>query len=70
MERDEKIQGLLTGLNEVFEFMKQAEPLNNIDLHKKNLTALAQQAADCGYFITSYAKNKNFCKHVSINISC
>ncbi|KAI9571696.1 hypothetical protein HD554DRAFT_1808801 [Boletus coccyginus] len=60
--RDERIIGLAGVMSDVFEFVHDAEPLKAIERHMKAITLLTQQVTECGYFITEYAKQKNFCQ--------
>jgi len=67
VERDNNIQALLVTMDEVYAFVNDTEPLERIESHRQILTRLAQQTIDCGYFICSYAKDKNFCMVVHLN---
>ena len=49
-------------MSDVLTFVHDAEPLKAIKVHIKTITLLLQQVAECGYFITEYAKQKNFCQ--------
>lgn len=46
-------------------FVHDAEPLKAIQSHSKLVTLLIQQVTECGYFVTEYAKQKNFCESPS-----
>ena len=60
--RDEQIIRLAGTMSDVFTFVQDAEPLKTIKEHIKTITLLLQQVTECGYFITEYAKQKNFCQ--------
>ena len=49
-------------MSDVLAFVHDAEPLKTIKEHIKTITLLIQQVTECGYFITEYAKQKNFCQ--------
>jgi len=49
-------------MSDVFAFVSDAEPLKAVKAHIKTITLLIQQVTECGYFITEYAKGKNFCQ--------
>ena len=49
-------------MSDVWTFVHDAEPLKAIKEHIKTITLLIQQVTECGYFITEYAKQKNFCQ--------
>ena len=59
--RDDKIIRLAGTMSEVFAFVHDAAPLKSIKQHIKSITLLIQQVTECGYFITEYTKQKNFC---------
>ena len=60
--RDEQVIRLAGTMSDVFTFVHDAEPLKAIKQHIKTITLLLQQVTECGYFITEYAKQKNFCQ--------
>ena len=49
-------------MSDVFAFVHDAEPLKAIEGHTKAVTLLIQQVTECGYFITEYIKQQNFCQ--------
>lgn len=59
--RDDQIIRLAGKMSDVFTFVQDADPLKTIEAHKKTITPLLQQVAECGYFIAEYTKQKNFC---------
>ena len=59
--RDDQIIRLAGTMSDVFTFVRDAEPLKAIKEHIKTITLMIQQVTECGYFITEYAKQKNFC---------
>ena len=60
--RDHNIIRLAGIMSDVFTFLQDAEPLKTIMAHNKTITLLVQQVTECGYFITEYAKQKDFCE--------
>ncbi|KAH0826228.1 hypothetical protein J3R83DRAFT_5686 [Lanmaoa asiatica] len=60
--RDDHIIRLAGKMNDVFAFVQDADPLKVVKAHRKTITPLLQQVTECGYFITEYAKQKNFCQ--------
>jgi hypothetical protein len=59
-ERDEKVQRLVLVMDDIYAFISEADSLNKIESHRLILARMAQQTVECGYFITSYAQDKNF----------
>ena len=49
-------------MSDVLTFVHDVDPLKAINKHIKTITLLIQQVTECGYFITEYAKQKNFCQ--------
>ncbi|TDL24682.1 hypothetical protein BD410DRAFT_718554 [Rickenella mellea] len=58
-DRDDRIQQLYEIMDNVYAIVIQAET-SEIESHKKVIGCMVRQTTECGYFITSYAKNKNF----------
>ncbi|KAJ7635140.1 hypothetical protein FB45DRAFT_790699 [Roridomyces roridus] len=54
IERDQSVQSLALTMYDVYEFICEAEPLKQIESHKRIIAQLMQQTTDCGYFITDY----------------
>lgn len=65
-ERDKRITDLASTMSDAFTFVQDAEPLSAIKVHIKIVTLLIQQVTECGYFITEYTKQKNFCQSSSV----
>ena len=61
-DRDEHVVRLAGIMSDVFTFVDEAEPLKAIKAHVKTITLLIQQVTECGYFITEYTKQRNFCR--------
>lgn len=57
MQRDINILLLVDAMDDVYDFVKEAEPLRTIKSHEKVITVLAQQTIECGYFISAYCKD-------------
>ena len=66
-DRDDRIVRLAGMMTNVFAFVEDAEPLKKIKAHIKTITLLMQQVTECGYFITDYAKRKNFCQSLPLS---
>jgi hypothetical protein len=61
MDRDTKVKDLVETMNDVFAFVKAAEPLRKIESHEKIVLLMTQQVTDCAYFIGHYAEDTSFC---------
>jgi hypothetical protein len=48
-------------MDDVYSFVKEAEPVKKIESHGRIVALMAQQTTECAYFIRDYAKNKSFC---------
>ena len=59
--RDDRIIRLVETMRDVFSFVEDAEPLKAVEAHREPIKLLIQQVTECGYFITEYAKQRNFC---------
>ncbi|EPQ56333.1 hypothetical protein GLOTRDRAFT_128279 [Gloeophyllum trabeum ATCC 11539] len=58
---DQKIQDLVSTINEVFTFAQEAQALpDKYKQQKKTITVMLQQAVECGYFIEGYVGTGNF----------
>jgi hypothetical protein len=60
MDRDNKIQDLINTINDIYAFMREAKPVENIHSHAKILAVIAKQTTECAYFIQGYAETKSF----------
>ena len=60
--RDDAINRLARTMSDVFAFVEDAEQLKRVNTNVKTITLLIQQVTECAYFITEYAKQKNFCQ--------
>ena len=60
-DRDSSIQQLYKIMGNVYAIVNEAKPLK-IQSHKLVIARMVQQTIDCGYFVCSYAQNKNFCR--------
>jgi hypothetical protein len=63
--RDKRIIQLAATMKDVFSFLDDAEPLKAINTHIRTMTLLLQQVTECAFFITGYAKQKDFCQSSS-----
>jgi hypothetical protein len=59
-KRDQRIQDLVGMMDDIYAFITAADSLKKIESHKVILARMAQQTVECGYFITSYAQDRNF----------
>ena len=48
-------------MDDIYSFVKEAEPLKKIKSHARIVALMAQQTTECAYFIRDYALNKCFC---------
>jgi hypothetical protein len=60
-DRDRNVERLYEIMGNVYAIVNEAKPLK-IQSHKLVIARMVQQTIDCGYFICSYAQNKNFCR--------
>ncbi|TDL21539.1 hypothetical protein BD410DRAFT_867429, partial [Rickenella mellea] len=58
-DRDDHIKQIYKIMDGIYANVIQAEA-SKIESHKQVIACMAQQSIACGYFITSYAKDKNF----------
>ncbi|TDL20643.1 hypothetical protein BD410DRAFT_871159, partial [Rickenella mellea] len=58
-DRDDRIQRLYKIMDDVYTNVIEAES-SRIESHTQLIAVMSRQTIECGYFITSYAKNKNF----------
>ena len=49
-------------MSDILTFVHDTDPLKAVKEHIETITLLIQQVTECGYFITEYAKQKNFCQ--------
>ncbi|EIN12158.1 hypothetical protein PUNSTDRAFT_130427 [Punctularia strigosozonata HHB-11173 SS5] len=68
VELDRSIYDLLDTIQDVYEFVEEAGPLNDVLSARDVLVALAQQTTECGYFIRDYAKDKDFATRMASNV--
>lgn len=52
-------------MSDVLAFVEDADPLKMVEAHSKAIKLVIQQVTECGYFITEYAKQNNFCEYSS-----
>ncbi|KAJ4484499.1 hypothetical protein C8R41DRAFT_958545 [Lentinula lateritia] len=60
MERDNNIISLAEAMDDAWAFVKEAEPLSQMNSRTNIINHLAQQTTDCGYFISAYCGNKSW----------
>jgi len=60
VDRDICIVHLVEVMDDVYSFVKEAEPVKKIESHSRIVALMAQQTTECAYFIRDYAMNKNF----------
>src|SRR6266550_1495782 len=61
VDRDGCIVRLVEIMDDVFSFVKEAEPMKKIESHGPIIERLSQQATECAYFIRDYAMNESLC---------
>ncbi len=66
VDRDSCIVRLVEIMDDVFSFVKEAEPIKKIESHGPIIGLMSQQATECAYFIRDYATNKSLCRSSSI----
>jgi hypothetical protein len=62
VDRDSCIIRLVEIMDDVYSFVKEAEPMKKIESHGRIIALMAQQTTECAYFIRDYAMNKSFCR--------
>ncbi|KIM79211.1 hypothetical protein PILCRDRAFT_74639, partial [Piloderma croceum F 1598] len=60
VDRDNHIVHLVEVMDDVYSFVKEAEPIKRIESHGRIIALMAQQTTECAYFIRDYAMNKSF----------
>lgn len=65
IDRDSCIARLVEIMDDVYSFVKEAEPMKKIESHGLIISLMAQQTTECAYFIRDYAMNKGFCGSTS-----
>lgn len=73
VNRDSCIIRLVEVMDDVFSFVKEAEPIKKIESHRPIIELMSQQATECAYFIRDYAMNKSLCRssstpHVGVSL--
>lgn len=56
------MKGLLESMNYAYDFVSAAEALETIQARSAVIENLAQQTAECAYFIHDYAAQRSFCE--------
>ncbi|KAF9072466.1 hypothetical protein BDP27DRAFT_1320509 [Rhodocollybia butyracea] len=69
MQRDENIIALIDTMDDIYNFVKEAEPLRQIESHKKVMIRIAQQTTECGYFISAYCSDSFFARTIKHSVS-
>ncbi len=62
VDRDRYIVRLVEVMDDVFSFVKEAEPIKKIESHGQIIELVSQQTTECAYFIRDYAMNKSLCR--------
>ncbi|KAF9061868.1 hypothetical protein BDP27DRAFT_1300736 [Rhodocollybia butyracea] len=57
MQRDKNILALIDTMDDIYSFVKEAEPLRQIESHKRVMICIAQQTTECGYFVSAYCSD-------------
>ncbi|KIM85063.1 hypothetical protein PILCRDRAFT_817902, partial [Piloderma croceum F 1598] len=66
-DRDDCMVHLVQVMDDVYSFVKEAEPMKKIESHRRIVALMAQQTTECAYFIRDYAMNKSFWKRALKN---
>ena len=66
-DRDEKVRGLWDLVVDTLDFMRQAEPLKEIQGLERTVQAIMKQIYDCTLFLRSYGE-KGFVGKYLVNI--
>jgi hypothetical protein len=61
VDRDSHIVGLVEVIDDIYSFVKEAEPIKKIESLGRVIALMAQQTTECAYFIRDYAMTKSFC---------
>ncbi|KAE9396971.1 hypothetical protein BT96DRAFT_1021056 [Gymnopus androsaceus JB14] len=69
LERDANINCLILAMDDIYSFVKEAEPLQQIESHKLIMARLAQQTTECGYFISAYCVDTFLMRTVKYAVS-
>jgi hypothetical protein len=69
VDRDGCIVHLVEIMDDVFSFVKEAEPIKKIRSHAQIIELMSRQATECAYFIRDYAMNKSLCRSSSTRTS-
>lgn len=67
IQRDVNILYLAQMIDDLFSFMKDAEPLRQLQSHERLMVRIAQQTTECGYFILAYCAD-GFSKYLSYGL--
>ena len=65
VDRDSRIIGLVETMDDVFSFVKEAEPIKKIESQGRVIELMVHQTTECAYFIREYAMNKSLCRSLS-----
>ncbi|KAE9395097.1 hypothetical protein BT96DRAFT_997889 [Gymnopus androsaceus JB14] len=69
LQCDANINCLILAMDDIYSFIKEAEPLQQIESHKTIMACLAQQTTECGYFITAYCADTFLVRAVKYAVS-
>ena len=62
VDRDSRIVGLVETMDDVFSFVKEAEPIKKFESQGQVIELMVHQTTECAYFIRGYAMNKSLCR--------
>jgi hypothetical protein len=66
VDRDDCIFRLVETMDDVYSFVKEAEPIKKVESNGQIVALIAQQTTECAYFIRDYMTNKSFCRSASL----
>lgn len=64
INRDKKAISLLKLIDEVYNFVREAEPLRKIQMHEESIRAMSMQTLESAYFLSSNFQDSNFGKQI------
>ncbi|KAF9058771.1 hypothetical protein BDP27DRAFT_1342956 [Rhodocollybia butyracea] len=69
MQRDANILALIDVMDDIYSFVKEAEPLRQIESQQKVMICIAQQTTECGYFVSAYCSDSFFVRTMKHSVA-
>jgi hypothetical protein len=60
VERDARVNGLVSTMASLYEFLLDANPVEKIRSYENTVVRLVRQTTECAYFIAEYCKTESF----------